>query len=28
MKTLGKFIVIEGIDGCGGETQTRLLSDF
>jgi len=28
MKTSGKFIVIEGIDGCGGETQTRLLSDF
>jgi len=24
----GKFIIIEGIDGCGGETQTRLLSDF
>ena len=28
MKTSGKFIVIEGIDGCGGETQARLLSDF
>jgi dTMP kinase len=24
----GKFIIIEGIDGCGGETQTKLLSDF
>ena len=24
----GKFIIIEGIDGCGGETQTNLLSDF
>jgi dTMP kinase len=24
----GKFIVIEGIDGCGGETQTNFLSDF
>lgn len=24
----GKFIVIEGIDGCGGETQTKKLSDF
>jgi len=24
----GKFIIIEGIDGCGGETQTGLLSDF
>ncbi|MDD3170456.1 MAG: dTMP kinase [Candidatus Pacebacteria bacterium] len=28
MATAGKFIVIEGIDGCGGETQTNLLSDF
>jgi len=28
MNKLGKFIVIEGIDGCGGETQTNLLSDF
>ncbi len=27
-KALGKFIVIEGIDGCGGETQTNFLSDF
>ena len=27
-ETAGKFIVIEGIDGCGGETQTKLLSDF
>lgn len=24
----GKFIVIEGIDGCGGETQTNFLSVF
>jgi len=24
----GKFIVIEGIDGCGKGTQTKLLSDF
>ena len=24
----GKFIVIEGIDGCGGETQTNFLSEF
>jgi dTMP kinase len=28
METKGKFIVIEGIDGCGGETQTKFLSDF
>jgi dTMP kinase len=28
METKGKFIVIEGIDGCGGETQTNFLSDF
>jgi dTMP kinase len=24
----GKFIVIEGIDGAGGETQTKLLRDY
>lgn len=24
----GKFIVIEGIDGAGGETQTKLLTEF
>ena len=24
----GKFIVIEGIDGCGGETQTNLLKKY
>jgi dTMP kinase len=24
----GKFIVIEGLDGCGGETQSNLLIDF
>lgn len=28
MNSTGKFIVIEGIDGCGGETQTQFLSDF
>jgi len=28
MDSKGRFIVIEGIDGCGGETQTKLLSDF
>jgi len=28
MNSKGKFIVIEGIDGCGGETQTNFLSDF
>lgn len=28
MEHKGKFIVIEGIDGCGGETQTKFLSDF
>ncbi|KUK49832.1 MAG: putative thymidylate kinase [Parcubacteria bacterium 33_209] len=28
MKNTGKFIVIEGIDGCGKGTQTKLLSDF
>jgi dTMP kinase len=27
-KLKGKFIVIEGIDGCGGETQTKKMSDF
>jgi dTMP kinase len=27
-KTKGKFVVIEGIDGCGGETQTKRLSSF
>ncbi|MFA5087113.1 MAG: dTMP kinase [Candidatus Paceibacterota bacterium] len=26
--TTGKFIVLEGIDGCGKGTQTKLLSDF
>jgi len=24
----GKFIVLDGIDGCGKGTQTKLLSDF
>jgi dTMP kinase len=24
----GKFIVIEGLDGCGGETQSNLLMEF
>jgi len=28
MNNTGKFIVIEGIDGCGKGTQTKLLSDF
>lgn len=28
MNNKGKFIVIEGIDGCGKGTQTKLLSDF
>jgi dTMP kinase len=28
MEFKGKFIVIEGIDGCGKGTQTKLLSDF
>jgi dTMP kinase len=28
MNSKGRFIVIEGIDGCGGETQTNFLSDF
>jgi dTMP kinase len=28
MESRGKFIVIEGIDGCGKGTQTKLLSDF
>ncbi len=26
--TKGKFIVLEGIDGCGGETQTRKLVNY
>lgn len=25
---MGKFIVIEGIDGCGGQTQTNLLKKY
>ena len=28
MNNTGKFIVIEGIDGCGKGTQTKVLSDF
>lgn len=28
MEIKGKFIVIEGIDGCGKGTQTKFLSDF
>ncbi|MFA5086290.1 MAG: dTMP kinase [Candidatus Paceibacterota bacterium] len=28
METKGKFIVIEGVDGSGKGTQTKLLSDF
>jgi dTMP kinase len=28
MNNKGKFIVIEGIDGCGKGTQTKILSDF
>lgn len=27
-KNKGKFIVLEGIDGCGGETQTKKISEF
>ena len=25
---IGKFIALDGIDGCGKGTQTKLLSDF
>lgn len=28
MTKKGKFIVIDGIDGCGGQTQTKLLFDY
>ncbi|MCK9393442.1 MAG: dTMP kinase [Candidatus Paceibacterota bacterium] len=26
--SLGKLIILDGIDGCGGETQTKKLSEF
>ena len=28
MSSKGKLIVFEGIDGCGGETQTQLITDY